>query len=72
MIEATGSRVEYTPRELLSERDGVNIHRQSLASNKLSHLSQSYKKKDDGQSIREGYLFEGEKKGRNWNHSVVS
>lgn len=39
------SRVEYTPRELLSERDCVNIHRQSLASNKLSNLSQSYKKK---------------------------
>ena len=32
--------VEYAPRELLCERDGVNIHRQTLTSNKLSHLSQ--------------------------------
>ena len=46
MIEVTGSSrgVEYAPRELLSERDGVNVHRQGLTSYKLSHLSQSYEK----------------------------
>jgi hypothetical protein len=39
--QVPGSRVEYAPRELLSERDGVNVHRQTLASNKLRHRSQS-------------------------------
>lgn len=32
---------EYAPRELLSEDDGVNVHRQGLTSNELRHLSQS-------------------------------
>ena len=57
------SRVEYTPRELLSERDGVNIHRQSLASNKLSNLSQSYKKKTmDNRSEKANFSKEKKKR----------
>jgi len=36
-----GGGEDTVPRELLSKRDGVNIHRQTLTRNKLCHLSQS-------------------------------
>ena len=66
-------RVEYAPRELLSEYDRFNVHRQGLTCNELRNRSQSWKKKTMGNRSEEANFFEGEEdKGRNWNHLVVS